>query len=103
MPQRFPTTPYEGSTTTPSSIPSGFDRMVLFVGKFADIKRIDCLLRAAVIYEKGAASAGLRVATIIAGSGPLEQHWVRRSHGRWRKTGKAARQPPQSPSPHATH
>ena len=45
--------------------------MVLFVGKFADIKRIDCLLRAAVTYEKVAATAGLRVATIIAGSGPL--------------------------------
>jgi glycosyltransferase involved in cell wall biosynthesis len=67
----FPTTPYEGSSAAPSSIPPGFDQMVLFVGKFADIKRIDCLLHAAVTYEKVAASAGLRVATIIAGSGPL--------------------------------
>ncbi|MFT5470006.1 MAG: glycosyltransferase involved in cell wall biosynthesis [Verrucomicrobiales bacterium] len=68
---RFPTKPYEGSAAAPSSIPPGFDRIVLFVGKFADIKRIDCLLRAAVAYEKVAAEAGLRVATLIAGSGPL--------------------------------
>ena len=70
---RFPTTPYEGSDASPSSIPPGFERMLLFVGKFADIKRIDCLLRAAVIYEKAAANAGLRVATVIAGSGPVAE------------------------------
>jgi glycosyltransferase involved in cell wall biosynthesis len=44
--------------------------VVLFVGKFADIKRIDCLLHAAVTYEK---IPGLRVATVIAGSGPIEE------------------------------
>ena len=69
---RFPTTPYEGSTQPPAAIPAGYDRMVLFVGKFADIKRIDCLLRAARAYEATAAAAGLRVATVLAGSGPLE-------------------------------
>jgi glycosyltransferase involved in cell wall biosynthesis len=69
---RFPTKPYEGSTQVPVSIPAGYDRVVLFVGKFADIKRIDCLLHAARDYEKAAGNAGLRVATIIAGSGPLE-------------------------------
>jgi glycosyltransferase involved in cell wall biosynthesis len=69
---RFPTKPYEGSPVAPGDIPPGYDRLVLFVGKFADIKRIDCLLRAAVQYEKAAAEAGLRVATVIAGSGPLE-------------------------------
>jgi glycosyltransferase involved in cell wall biosynthesis len=69
----FPTKPYEGSAATPTSIPPGCDRMVLFVGKFADIKRIDCLLRAAVNYERVAASAGLRVTTVIAGSGPLAE------------------------------
>ena len=67
---RFPTTPYEGSPQAPTPIPAGHDRMVLFVGKFADIKRIDCLLRAAVHYEQVARDAGLRVATVIAGSGP---------------------------------
>jgi glycosyltransferase involved in cell wall biosynthesis len=69
---QFPTTPYQGSDIAPTSIPEGFDRMVLFVGKFADIKRIDCLLQGARTYEKVAAEAGLRVATVIAGSGPLE-------------------------------
>ncbi|MCP5033061.1 MAG: glycosyltransferase family 4 protein [Actinomycetia bacterium] len=69
---RFPTKPYEGSEQVSSAIPAGYDRMVLFVGKFADIKRIDCLLYAARDYEKATKSAGLSVATVIAGSGPLE-------------------------------
>ena len=67
---RFPTTPYEGSSVESISIPRGYDRVVLFVGKFADIKRIDCLLHAAVVYEK---ASGLRVATVLAGSGPLAE------------------------------
>jgi glycosyltransferase involved in cell wall biosynthesis len=69
----FPTRPYEGSAATPAPIPNNCDRMVLFVGKFADIKRLDCLLKAAVIYEKTAAAAGLRVITVIAGSGPVAE------------------------------
>ncbi len=69
----FPTTPYEGSTTASVAIPADFDRMVLFVGKFADIKRIDCLLKAAQRYEADAKKKGLRVATVIAGSGPLAE------------------------------
>ena len=69
---RFPTKPYEGSGQAPRSIPAGYDRMVFFAGKFADIKRIDCLLHAATAYEATARRAGLRVATVIAGSGPLE-------------------------------
>jgi glycosyltransferase involved in cell wall biosynthesis len=69
---RFPTKPYEGSAQASTDIPSGYDRMVLFVGKFADIKRIDCLLHAARDYEETASAAGLRVATVIAGSGPVE-------------------------------
>jgi glycosyltransferase involved in cell wall biosynthesis len=67
---QFPTRPYEGSIEEAINIPPGHDRVVLFVGKFADIKRIDCLLHAAVAYEK---IPGLRVATIIAGSGPVEE------------------------------
>ena len=69
---RYPTKPYEGSDQAPVDIPAGYDRVVLYVGKFADIKRIDCLLRAASHYEQVAGDAGLRVATVIAGSGPLE-------------------------------
>ncbi len=68
----FPTRPYPGSHVAASAIALGHDAMVLFVGKFADIKRIDCLLRAAVTYERAAVKAGQRVATIIAGSGPVE-------------------------------
>ncbi len=67
---RFRTAPYEGSAARSVALPSGADRMVLFVGKFADIKRLDALLRAAVIYQAEAAAAGLRVVTVIAGSGP---------------------------------
>lgn len=67
---RLPTKPYEGSIEKSRNIPTGYDRVVLFVGKFADIKRIDCLLHAAVNYEK---IPGLRVATVIAGSGPIEE------------------------------
>lgn len=67
---RFPTRPYEGSPAKSIPIPPGFDRVVLFVGKFADIKRIDCLLHAATAYEN---IPGLRTATVIAGSGPLEE------------------------------
>ncbi len=67
------TRPYEGSKTEPQKISSGYDRVVLFVGKFADIKRIDCLLNAAAVYEKSAEREGLRVATVIAGSGPLKE------------------------------
>ncbi len=66
---RFPTTPYEGSAAASVNIPPGYERVVLFVGKFADIKRIDCLLHAAVVYER---ATDLRVATVLAGSGPLE-------------------------------
>ena len=39
---RFPTKPYEGSAVESITIPPGYDRLVLFVGKFADIKRVDC-------------------------------------------------------------
>jgi len=67
----FPTRPYSGSAVMPAPIPDNCDRMVLFVGKFADIKRLDCLLRAAAIYEKAAAATGLNVITVIAGSGPV--------------------------------
>lgn len=65
------TAPYEGSGEEPTSIPTeGWGKMVAFVGKFADWKRLDCLLRAAAIYEKSLGKE--KVVTIIAGSGPLD-------------------------------
>ena len=67
------TAPYEGSGLAPTPVPhEGWRHMVVFVGKFADWKRIDCLLRAAVTYEKTMGEAGEPTITIIAGSGPLE-------------------------------
>jgi len=47
---------------------SGIKRLVTFVGKFADWKRLDVVLRAAAIYEEKFQDLG----TIIIGSGPEE-------------------------------
>uniref|UniRef100_A0A7S2BMT8 Glycosyl transferase family 1 domain-containing protein n=1 Tax=Haptolina brevifila TaxID=156173 RepID=A0A7S2BMT8_9EUKA len=66
------TKPYEGSGKEPQPLPSSFTHMVVFVGKFADWKRLDCLLKAAAIYEKSIEEGGESVITIIAGSGPLD-------------------------------
>ena len=69
----FSTEPYEGSNVKSEVLSGEFDRMVLFVGKFADIKRLDTLLEAAKTYEKKCDEAGLSVATVIAGHGPLDE------------------------------
>jgi glycosyltransferase involved in cell wall biosynthesis len=60
----------EGSNRRPEPIapPDGFDAVVVFVGKFADWKRLDALLRAAAIYER----QERRILTLVAGSGPHE-------------------------------
>jgi len=64
---------YEGCGWEATPLPtSGFTKMIVFVGKFADWKRLDCLLMAAAIYEKQMEEAGESVVTILAGSGPLE-------------------------------
>lgn len=63
------TAPYEGE---PAAIPAGYDKMVTFVGKFANWKRLDALLQAAAKYEKAFEAKGTKVCTIIAGSGPPE-------------------------------
>ena len=51
---------------------SDYDHMVLFVGKFADFKGIDALLDSARIYEKEGKKQGMKIATIIVGSGVLD-------------------------------
>jgi len=61
--------PYEQA---PVRIPAGYDEMVIFVGKFANWKRLDGLLRAAGLYEKTFESRGKRVCTVVVGSGPPE-------------------------------
>ena len=65
----FCTTPYEGSSVR---VPGDFDKVVTFVGKFADVKRLDCLLSAAVAYEAWGNKQGKKVATIICGTGPVD-------------------------------
>lgn len=62
------------SNSTPDGkIPADFDKMVLFVGKFADFKGIDSMLIATKIYEERMKAKGKKVATIIVGSGALEK------------------------------
>ncbi len=65
----FTTAPYEGSSRNagPVAIDGGIEKVVIFCGKFADWKRLDCVLQAAVEYEKLG-----NVATLVVGSGPHE-------------------------------
>ena len=67
----FSTQPLEGSGRAPEPVApaDGFDAVVAFVGKFADWKRLDALLRAAAIYEQHPTR---KILTLVAGSGPLE-------------------------------
>ena len=74
MLESLTTLPYEGSKVkhmvVNTVVDPKFDKLVLFVGKFADWKRLDALLKAAHEYEKDPAMA--KVATVIVGSGPLD-------------------------------
>jgi glycosyltransferase involved in cell wall biosynthesis len=67
----FSTLPPEDSGRAPEPVApaDGFDAVVTFVGKFADWKRLDALLRAAAIYEQHPTR---KILTIVAGSGPVE-------------------------------
>ncbi len=67
---QFHTQPLVGSDREPEPVspPEGFDAVVAFCGKFADWKRLDALLRAAAIYERG----DRRIITLVIGSGPPE-------------------------------
>lgn len=47
-----------------------YDKIVINVGRFANWKRLDCLLRAASCYEKELEN---KVLTIVVGTGPIEQ------------------------------
>lgn len=55
---------------SPVTLPSRADHVVVFVGKFADWKRLDAVLYAAEKYEKWAHSKGKSIVTIVAGTGP---------------------------------
>lgn len=61
------------SNITPDGkLPLDYDKLALFVGKFAGFKRVDLVLEAAKIYEEKMATEGKKVLTIIAGAGALD-------------------------------
>ena len=64
--------PVEGSVDSPAPLAGDFDHLVVFVGKFANWKRLDSLLGAAAKYESAMEAAGKKVATAIIGTGPEE-------------------------------
>lgn len=61
------------SNITPDSkIPTNFDKLAIFVGKFAGFKRVDLVLNAAKLYETEMAAKGINVLTLIVGAGALD-------------------------------
>lgn len=54
-------------------IDTDFDKMVLFVGKFAGFKGIDVMLDAAKDYEEKMEEKGQKVLTVLVGTGSLEK------------------------------
>lgn len=62
----------ESQNKNNQKIPLDYDKLVVFVGKFAEFKGIDVLLDSAKIYEEKMAQNGKKVETIIVGSGQLE-------------------------------
>lgn len=62
----------ESQNKNNQKIPLDYDKLVVFVGKFADFKGIDVLLDSAKIYEEKMTQNGKKVETIIVGSGQLE-------------------------------
>ena len=61
------------SQNTPDGkIDLDYDKLVVFVGKFADFKGIDVMLDAAKSYEENLNKQGEKVLTLVVGSGQLE-------------------------------
>ncbi len=61
------------SANTPNNkVPTDYDKLVTFVGKFADFKGIDVLLDSAKKYEAQMQQKGEKVMTVIVGSGALD-------------------------------
>lgn len=62
------------SNITPDGkLPTDYDKIALFIGKFAGFKRIDLVLDAAKIYEEEMAKKGKKVMTLVVGAGALEK------------------------------
>ena len=62
----------ESNVTPDKKIPMDYDKLAIFVGKFAGFKRVDLVLDAAKIYEQQMAEKGVKVLTVIAGAGALD-------------------------------
>lgn len=62
----------ESNVTPDKKIPMDYDKLAIFVGKFAGFKRVDLVLDAAKIYEEEMAKKGKKVLTVIAGAGALD-------------------------------
>ena len=60
------------NTSEDKKIDLDYDKLVTFVGKFADFKGIDVLLDAASKYEGELQEQGIKPLTLIVGSGQLE-------------------------------
>ena len=58
--------------TEDGTIPTDYDDLVLFVGKFADFKGLDSLLIANKLYDKKLIEQGKKPLTIIVGNGDLD-------------------------------
>lgn len=62
------------SNVTPDGwLPADYDKLAIFVGKFAGFKRVDLVLKAAKLYEERMAKEGVKVLTLIVGSGALDE------------------------------
>ena len=65
-------TQLSSNITEDSKLPTNYDKLAIFVGKFAGFKRVDLVLKAAKIYEEKMQKEGKNVMTLIIGSGALD-------------------------------
>lgn len=63
----------QSNVTPDEKVPTDYDKLALFVGKFAGFKRVDLVLDAAKIYEEKMAEKGVNVLTLIVGAGALDE------------------------------
>ena len=61
------------SNVSSTGLPTNYDKLAIFVGKFAGFKRVDLVLDAAKIYEEEMQKKGINVLTLIVGAGALDE------------------------------
>lgn len=59
--------------TSNGKIPTDYDDLIVFVGKFADFKGMDSMLLANKMYDERLKSMGKKALTVIVGAGQLEE------------------------------